>query len=225
MHKIQKKILLWVLILAILPGCALFKESKIEPSAAQLAKKGIEAYNAEKYITALKNFEKLKEMYPFSKYAILAELKLADSYYYLKKYDDAIFAYEEFIGLHPKNEAVPYVLYQIGISYFNKTDTPDREQVSAYKALENFKYLALNYPENKYAEKAKKYIDECLQRICEHEFLIGKFYFKTKHYKAAISRFKGIIEKYPDTGFYSKAKMYIEDCENALQKEKINKKE
>jgi outer membrane protein assembly factor BamD len=223
MYKIQKYILIWILILVILPSCALFKQNKAEPTVAELAKKGVEAYNAEKYRTALKNFEKIKELYPFSKYSILAELKLADSNFYLKRYDEAIFAYNEFRSLHPKNEAIPYVLYQIGMSHFKQTDTSDREQVSAYKALEAFKYVIINYPESLSAQKAKKYIDECFNRIIEHEFLIGKFYFKTKHYKAAISRFKNIIERYPDTDFNSKAMIYIKNCEDALKKEKIDK--
>ena len=110
-----------IIILSFGAGCSALKKSwnaitgKEETgSAQQLAWDGMDAYDDGEYKDAIENFQKLKDWYPFSKYAILAELKIADAHYHLDQYEEAIFAYEEFEKLHPRNEAVPYVIYQIG---------------------------------------------------------------------------------------------------------------
>jgi len=127
-------------------GCAWF-ESKTERSSDQLTSLGMEAFSQGDYRKAIEHFQKLKDWYPFSKFAILAELKIADSHYYLKEYEDAIFAYEEFENLHPKNDAMPYVIYQIGLCNFERIDTVDRDQTTARKALESFQRLKKKLPE------------------------------------------------------------------------------
>ncbi len=170
------------------------------------------------YNSALEHFEKLRDWYPFSKFAILAELKIADSHYRLEEYEDAIFAYEEFAELHPRNEAIPYVLYQIGRCYFDRMDTIDRDQSVTRKALEMFKRLNEKYPDNSYALKADKHINQCLKSLAGHELYVGRFYYKTKHYKAALHRFKAVLSRYPDTGFHQKAMYYITLCEDAINR-------
>ena len=64
----------FVCLIALLAfsGCAWF-ESKEEKSAQELASDGMDQYNNEEYKDAIESFEKLKDYYPFSRYAILAE--------------------------------------------------------------------------------------------------------------------------------------------------------
>ncbi len=80
----------------------------------------------QEYEKAADDFKKLKEHYPYSKYAILAELKLGDAYLFDKKYSEAALTYEEFVRLHPRNEVIPYVLYQVGMSHFLTFTAVDR---------------------------------------------------------------------------------------------------
>jgi tetratricopeptide (TPR) repeat protein len=131
------------LLLMSVSGCAWF-ESKEEKSAQELVQDGVDYFEAGKYKKAVESFEKLRDWYPFSRYAILAELKIADAYFNLESYADAIFAYEEFEQLHPRNEAIPYVVFRIGRSYFNQIDTIDRDQSNAAKALETYLRLIRN---------------------------------------------------------------------------------
>ena len=121
------------LVLVVVTGCAFFK-SKEESTAQELASEGMERFKSGNYKEAIESFQKLKDWYPFSKFAILAELKIADAHYKIEAYEEAIFAYEEFENLHPRNEAIPYVLYQIGRCHFDRLDTVDRDQTAARKA-------------------------------------------------------------------------------------------
>ena len=117
----KRLIVIGISILLVCSGCNALKKSwdaitgqESTGSAQQLAWDGMDAYEDGDYTIAIEHFQQLKDWYPFSKYAILAELKIADSQYHLKNYEEAIFAYEEFEKLHPRNEAIPYVIYQIG---------------------------------------------------------------------------------------------------------------
>ena len=201
-------------------SCAWFETQK-EETAQELANKGMEEFNAGSYRVAIQLFRKLRDWYPFSKFAILAELKIADGYYNLRQYGDAIISYEEFENLHPRNEATPYVVNQIGLSYFGRVDTIDRDQVSAKRALETFVRLTMQFPDSLYAQKAKENIIECQKSLAAHELEIGLFYYKSKHYKAAINRFTTVLTDYPDVGrLHHQALQFI-----ALSREALNHRE
>jgi outer membrane protein assembly factor BamD len=214
----MKPIVCLCLLLALsAAGCAWF-ETQEEKSATQLAQEGMAAFEREKYRRAIESFEKLRDWYPFSKYASLAELKTADAYYHLEEYDEAVYAYEAFESLHPRNEAIPYVIYQIGRCYYEQMESIDRDQTATKKALDTFQRLKQSFPKSSYAMKADSHIKECYERLAGHEFYVGMFYYKSKHYKTALNRFQTVIEEYPTVGDLRwKARKYI-----ALAKEQID---
>ncbi len=216
----MKKLIIFCIAAAlVLPGCAWFR-SKPEKSATELAREGMEEFEDGDFKQAIEAFEKLKDWYPFSKYAILAELKIADAYYQLEEYEEAVFAYEEFENLHPRNEAVPYVVYQIGRCYFDQIDTVDRDQTPARKALDTFNRLVNQHPDSRYVNKARAHIKKCQQSLAGHEFYVGMFYYKAKRYKTALNRFMTVVTDYPDVGVHQKALEYIARCRSSLADEK-----
>jgi len=219
----MKRILFLIFIsLFVLTSCAWF-ETKEEKPANELAYDGMDYFNEGKYRKSIEQFEKIRDWYPFSKFAILAELKIADAHYELKEYEEAIFAYEEFENLHPRNEAIPYVIYKIGRCYFDQMDTVDRDQTSAKKAFDTFQRLNRQFPENQYANRADGHIKKSLKSLAGHDLYVGLFYFKSKHYKAALNRFKSILSNYPDVGVHQKALQYIALCEASLTKRQEEK--
>ncbi len=214
---IMKRLLLaCVSALLICSGCAWF-ESKEEKSAQELVQDGVDYYADGNYRKSIESFEKLRDWYPFSKYAILAELKIADAHFNLGSYTDAIFAYEAFEQLHPRNEAIPYVIYRIGRSYFNQMDTIDRDQSKAAKALETYRRLVQQYPDDAYAGMARSDMVACYQSLSGHDFYVGVFYYKYKKYKAAKKRFTAVVETYPDVGYHYQALTYLANCESWIQ--------
>ena len=209
----MKKLLLFITAISLLSGCSFFESSyDMEKNAEELVYEGSTAFAAEDYKDAIKAYTDLKNWYPFSKYAILAELKIADSHYYLEEYDEAIMGYEEFEKMHPKNEAVPYVIYQIGLCWFEQIDTIDRDSSSAKNALDQFNRLINQFPENQYTEEIGKKINQCLSHLSEHELYVANFYMKTKKYKAALNRYKYLVEHYPGSKESKEALKKIPEC-------------
>jgi outer membrane protein assembly factor BamD len=203
---------MWVVI-----GCAGLR-AKEEKPANELIKDGITQFDKGDYRKAIEAFEQLKDWYPFSKYAILAELRIADSHFFLEEYADAVVAYEEFEQLHPRNEAIPYVIYQIGKCHFNQIDTIDRDQAPAEKAVAAFQRLVKQYPGTPLSNLAQGHIDTSLKSLAGHEFYVGLYYYRARHYEAALGRFQSVITGYPDVGIHQKALAYIANCQ-ALIKE------
>ncbi|MBW2410945.1 MAG: outer membrane protein assembly factor BamD [Deltaproteobacteria bacterium] len=223
----KKVIITCVLICFLFAGCASIREAWValtgeeeEYTAEELAWTAMDYYESGNYQLAIEKFEKLKDWFPFSRYAILAELKIGDAHYKLEQYEEAIFAYEEFEKLHPRNEAIPYVIYQIGRCYFDRIDTIDRDQMPAREAAETFQRLIKQFPNDQYARLAKDHLNKCYKSLAGHEYIVGVFYFKSKHYEAAYSRFMSVISNYPDVGYHQKALDYITKCQEFLsQKE------
>lgn len=215
----MKKILLFLFAALVVSGCSLFEtNSEMEKTAQELVNDGSSAFMAGDYKEALKAFTDLKDWYPFSKYAILAELKIADSHYHLKEYDEAVIAYEEFEKMHPRNEAVPYVIYQTGLCWFEQIDTVDRDHTPAKNSLTQFQRLIERFPGNEYAVKAEKNIEKCLANIRGHEMYVADFYMKTKKYQAALKRYEYLVENYPDSKESKIAMNKISECRRLSEK-------
>jgi len=184
----------------LLSGCSLFEEDQqMNKNAQQLAAEGAASFMNEDYQDAIRAYTDLKDWYPFSKYAILAELKIADAHFHLEEYPEAIAAYENFEKMHPKNEAVPYIVSQIAMCWFNQIDTIDRDATPAKNALAEFQRLTRLFPENEYSQEALAYIDACIDNLAGHELYVADFYNKTKKYKAALKRYQFIVENYAGT--------------------------
>ncbi|MDY6863112.1 MAG: outer membrane protein assembly factor BamD [Thermodesulfobacteriota bacterium] len=192
------------------------KASKI-PTAEDYYKKAMEYYEKENYFYAEPEFKKVKDNFPLSSYATMAELKIADCYYFQKKYEEAGLSYENFKKFHPKHPRIPYTEYQIGMCYFKQIKSIDRDQLPTEKTIVQFRYLIAKYPDSPYVKDCQKKIAACQKKLVKNEFYIGNFYFKSKNYNAAISRFRSLLENYPPSEFDSKVIFYLGKCYLNLQ--------
>ena len=213
-----KGIILLALFFLLLAGCARKgKEMKtIQGDPEILYKQGLALFNQRDYAEALKKFDQLKSNFPDSPpYAVWTELKVADCHFLKKEYVEALADYEEFKKIHPTHEEMPYVQFQIGMSYFNQMRTPDRDQTPTKKALSSFEYLIANYPPSLFTQKAKERIGICKERLADHEFVIGNFYYVRGKFQAAAGRFEGLLAGFPknpgeDTTLFLLGKSYLE---------------
>ena len=210
--------LLLLLVLSGATGCSwlkgLFGEEgeEIDVPPQELAQQGIENLQAGRYSMAIDFFQKLKDRHPYSRYAILADLKIADALYLRESYIEATAAYEEFERLHPKNEAVPYVIYQQGMCHFNLVKGYDRDQVPTVRAIQTFTRLQQTFPDSKFSSMALARITEAQNNLAHHEFYIAEFYYDMEAYRAALGRFISLVKTYPDTGYHNLALAYIKVC-------------
>src|SRR5262245_19240271 len=75
-------------------------------SAAQNYERGMRKLEEEEWMDAAKYFAFLKARFPYSKFAVLADLRLGDAQFGAGGYLEAVDTYKLFIKFHPTHEQV-----------------------------------------------------------------------------------------------------------------------
>lgn len=202
-------LLLMVALLAAGPAFAAKKDKKAkdgkdEPERMydKASKSLSKGYNDD----AIVEFEKLRNSFPFSRFAVEAELKIADALFKKKEYGEAADAYRTFAKLHPKHEKVDYASYRVGLALYQEAPRSiDRDQSSTEKALEEFRAFITTYPDSKYADDAAKKVGEGRDRLAGKELYVGRYYVKHKKWRAAKPRLEAVVERYPDSSSVAEA--------------------
>jgi len=218
------RLALHILVLSVtisLSGCATLSEwfgfdtsSTVQKSAESLAVEGMDDFNVGSYHSALESFEEILDRYPFSPEAMLAELKAADSHYYQGHFLEAKVLYQQFEERHPTNEAIPYVMFQIGMCDFARADRIDRDTSGAKDAIQSFSRLLRAYPDSPYTNEAKARIRVAREFLVNHEFFVAVFYLKTDRYDESAHRLKYILAMYPDSTIAPKAEKLLARIES-----------
>lgn len=211
-HTIWARLALILLVAFLSSNCGWFSRKKPDRPPEVMAEEGIKQLRKKKYEDAAETFEKIRDRYPYSEEARLAQIKLADAHFYKKSYEEALQAYKDFEKLHPTNPAVPYCIYRQGLCYYRQRSTIDRDQTFTAKAMAEFQRLKQKYPDSEYAGKADKYLTRCRKDLAEHEFYVGEFYYRTKRYSSALERFQIIASEYPEFK-PGEVKGYIAKCQ------------
>lgn len=193
-----------ILILAgmlSLSGCGIIDMIYLPPAedtAQEIYEAGNEAMSEKNYVRAVELYNKLRDTYPFSPYTIDAELSLADAYYLDEEYEIAAESYKDFEALHPRNEAIPYVLYQTGMSLLKQFRSIDRSTTELQEAWDYFNRVDQQYPNSPYAKSAEENMATCRRLMAEHELYIADVFWNMKKYGPAWRRYIYIAENFKD---------------------------
>ena len=151
------------------------------------------------------DFDEVERQHPYSVWARKSQLMSAYSHYLDNKYDEAIFAAQRFLQLHPGNRDAPYAYYLIAISYYEQIADIGREQKITELALEALQEVVNLYPTSEYARDARLKIDLARDHLAGKEMEIGRYYLERGHHGAAINRFRQVVEIYQTTSHVPEA--------------------
>ncbi len=159
-------------------------------------KRALALIEDKKYEEARNILIEIKNRDSSTHYAPIAQFKIADSHLKEEEYDLAIDEYRRFIEQYPNNQSAFNAQYQIATIYYDQIEGADRGYQPARDALIEFNRLNKMYPRNPYREILPLRINKCKSVLAEHEFYVGKFYYRTGSYKAATGRFIDILKNY-----------------------------
>ena len=180
----------------------------------QLAK---EPYMDGNYEIAITRLGEFKARFPYSRFAIEAELLLANSQYELRRYAEAGASYKQFAKLHPKHPEVPFALFRLGDTYWKEAPGDvDREQEYTQKAVENWRTLVKEYPENIYAKQAASFIEQGTRRLAEASRFVAAFYCKQEIWHACAYSQIQLAEDFPQ--YPEMRQLALEQAAKALEK-------
>lgn len=171
------------------------------------------------YQDAIDKFQEVVDNYPYSEYAVAAELKIADSYFEQERWDEALSYYRDFAELHPEHEKVPYTMYRTALCHAKQSGTPDRDQSQTRLALAALDQLMTRYPAAAETREAETLWKELRGKLGLHVFGIGEFYWKRGEYQSAARRYRQILDEYPGLGLDADALYKLGLCYTHMNRE------
>lgn len=208
----------WLFILLCFLAACSGKHMTMDPtkqSDKELYEIGAKALENKDYTKAREAFKLVFDSFPKSEYRILGKLGYADSYY--KEGGDAnwllaIQEYQDFISLFPFSPKAEYAQAQIGMSYFQMHEKPDRDQTNTKKALEEFHKVIDNYPNGQYYKSSYAKLIETYGLLAHHEYMIARYYERSGKKGAAVDRIRGLLKSYPESTYRPEFFFVLAQC-------------
>lgn len=192
-----------------LPSCSEAPINKDDP--AVLYKEAEQEISNDHYMMAIDKLREVKNKFPYSKYAVDAQLRLGDVYFLQESFAEAAAVYESFRDLHPRHERVPHALFRAGKSHFRETpEEVTRDLGPAERSLQAYQEFISRFPADANAAEARADMAALKERLAEKERRTAEFYFKRGHLRASRSRFEQVLAKYPETLAAKQSKARIE---------------
>ena len=180
------------------------------PPADELYAQGLEILEGRRFLRiipwvnhgkAIETFQAIIDNYPYSDYAVLAELKIADAYFDDRKYEEALSYYRDFSDLHPQHPEVPYTIWRSALCHEKRKRPPNRDQTATRDAIVYLDRLLLKYPYSDYAAEGEDLWRSLRRQLAENVVGIGNFYRKREEYESAAERYRMLLNEYPGLGF------------------------
>jgi outer membrane protein assembly factor BamD len=164
----------------------------------------MKSYRAKEWEDARALFGEIKKLFAYSRYARLAELRLADINFEQEKYSDAITSYREFIQNHKNDPDIEYARYRVTRSLFRDIDDTiflppqeERDQATTFEAYKEIRSFVRDYPKTRYAKDEQYMYDVIVGRLVRHELYVARYYLRAEDFVATVARVDYAVKTYP----------------------------
>ncbi len=151
-----------------------------------------------------------------------AQFMLAESYFNMGRYSEAIFEYQELIRMFPENRNISTAYFRVGQAYMNISLIPHYSQEETIAALDAFEEFTDRFPDDERREIAEEHMEEANYRLLQKKFYNGEIYYRLYDYSAALMYFEEVIaaieqDEIEKMSKYYSARIYLErkDRQNA----------
>jgi outer membrane protein assembly factor BamD len=167
----------------------------------------LEAFEDKNWELADELLNEVKRKYAYSRYARLAELRLADANFQQEKFAEAISSYKEFVHDHPNDPEVPYARYRVAKGEFDSVSQSillppleERDLASVNDALATLKNYLSDYPGSEHAEEMRYMLDVVLGLLARHELYVARYYLAEGSFDAAVMRCEYALKTFKSSG-------------------------
>ena len=191
-------------------------ESMENFTAEQIYKRGEVTLETAKPKDAVKYFQEVERLYPYTEYAKRALIMQAFTLHKAKEYEEARAAAQRFLDFYPGDEDAAYAQYLMALSYYDQIDEVGRDQGLTFLALQNLRTVIEQYPDTEYARSASLKFELAFDHLAGKEMEVGRYYLKRKNYTAAINRFRTVVQDFQTTSHTAEALHRLVECYLAL---------
>jgi outer membrane protein assembly factor BamD len=163
-------------------------------------------YARRDYEGARVRYSQVYQEYPYSQFATLSEMRVADCYFEERSYELARVSYERFVQFHPTHEEVPRAAYQVAMTYVRQLPREfflmppghDRDLTqarNAYTALGSFLRV---YGDSEFVPEVMEHLARVTDLLTAHEVYVGRWYLRHGNPMGAARRGRFVVDTYPD---------------------------
>lgn len=154
----------------------------------------------------------VRRLFPYTRYARLAELRLADVDFEQEKFSDAISGYREFAQNHKNDPDVEYSRYRLTKALFSDIDdtillppAEERDQATTAEAYKELRSFLREFPKSRYRSDVAYMLDVVTGRMARHELYVARYYLKSDNFDAAVVRIDYALTAYPSSSLTPEA--------------------
>jgi outer membrane protein assembly factor BamD len=184
-------------------------------SAQRNYEKGLKELEERDWIAAAKYFSFVKSRFPYSKYAVLAEIRLADAEFGAGRYLEAIDSYKLFMKFHPTHDLVVngYAAFRIGEAHSRQLPgdfwllppSHEKDQTSAEDAAEELRKFLVKYPDSPHRKRAEEILATVGRRLAAHEWYVARYYWDRNRPMGTVLRLRRLLDRYAGVGYDEEA--------------------
>src|SRR5688572_8124196 len=185
---------------------------QFQASAEAAYEHALKAFLDRDWVSNATRMEAVKREFAGTRYARLAQLRIADGFFHQKDYPEAITAYREFLRDFPSDEEVPYARYKVIDCQFESRGESvmsppleERDLVNVRDASASIDAFLRDYPA--YPERERLlYMRQWVRgMLARYELYVARYYLRENHYDAALARTEYALTTYKDTGLEPEA--------------------
>ena len=196
---------------------------QIDDSIESVFNNGKESLSKSNYNRAKGEFEFVILNSPLSSYASDAYFYLAESKFYLGKYEDAIIDYEKYLNI-PVRDVFLSKKCELMIckSWFNLSNNVMKDQTETKIAIDKLQYYIEKDSMLEYIMQINDMILSLRNRLAEKDFKTALLYMQLEKNESALIYFQNIIDRFYDSNYVEESVLNIayikakENKENAI---------
>jgi outer membrane protein assembly factor BamD len=162
---------------------------------------------------------------PFSDYAPLALMSIANGHAYLKNNEEAMDALDRMINTYPQSVLAPDAYLSLAKAHAALVAGPFYDQASTRDSITYYEDFMILFPSDNNVALAEKGLTDMKKVLAESKIKIADFYFKKRdNYKAARVFYNEAITVYPDSEVAAKARQGLANIDAAIARAGTPKK-
>lgn len=172
----------------------------------------LKSFQAREWDDAKALFTDIKKLFPYTRYARLAELRLADINFEQEKFADSVTSFREFISNHKNDPEIEYARFKVSKALFKDIDDTiflppqeERDQATALEAYKELRNFLRDYPRTRYEKEVRYMYEVVVGRLVRHELYVARYYLRADNFPAAVARVDYAVKTFPGSGLEPEA--------------------